>query len=133
MSISDDITKTEFTRKEPPAQGELERLRERAALPADFLEFLGSSNGGEGFLGEAYVVIWSVEDIVELNKLYEVERYAPGLLLFGSDGGGEGYAFDTTQEGPPVVRVPLVGMNRSLMCVEGRSFGDFVTKAISSV
>src|ERR1044072_7362040 len=64
-------------------------------LPDDYARFLQQTNGGEGFLGNAYVILWRVEELIEMNKAYEVTEYAPGLFLFGSDGGGEAFAFDT--------------------------------------
>ena len=34
----------------------------------------------------------------------------PSLCLFGSDGGGETFAFDTRSDAKPIVSVPFVGM-----------------------
>ena len=64
-------------------------------LPKDYVEFLKETNGGEGFVGEnSYVIFWPLEKLLEYNKAYNVQEYAPGLFLIGSDGGGEAYAFD---------------------------------------
>lgn len=83
----------------------------RKSLPDDFREFLQVSNGGEGSIGENYVMLWTTEELGEYNESYQVSEYAPGLLLFGSDGGGEGYAFDMRMSPPPIVTVPFVGMS----------------------
>lgn len=81
-------------------------------LPADYVAFLRIGNGGDGFVGEnAYVILWKCDELAELNKAYEVEQYAPGLLLFGSDGGGEAFGFDTRDADWPIVQVPFVGMD----------------------
>ena len=45
------------------------------------------------------------------NRDYEVESYCPELLLFGSSGGGEAYAFDKRSLPWRVVEVPFVGMD----------------------
>jgi hypothetical protein len=58
-------------------------------LPLEYVEFLKLTNGAEGFVGRAYVMLWSVEELASMNHSYEVQDYAPGLLIFGSDGGGE--------------------------------------------
>src|SRR3569833_2002325 len=64
-------------------------------LPRDYRRFLLQSNGAEGFIGKAaYVMLWGTKEIAQLNRSYEVDRYAPGLLIFGSSGGGEAYGFD---------------------------------------
>jgi hypothetical protein len=46
-------------------------------------------NGGEGSVGDTYVILWRIEELIEMSKAYDVAEYAPGLFLFGSDGGGE--------------------------------------------
>lgn len=81
------------------------------SLPSDFREFLLLTNGGEGMIGENYVMLWSADELSQYNKSYQVSDYAPGLLLFGSDGGGEAYAFDTRTSPSTVVMVPFVGMS----------------------
>ena len=82
------------------------------ALPPSYLDFLNTHNGGEGFIGEHYIVFWQAQELADFNREYEVETYAPGIFLFGSDGGGEGYGFDTDDALMPIVRIPLVGMER---------------------
>ena len=77
------------------------------ALPSEYLDFLGQHNGGEGFIGDNYIICWKAEELADFNREYEVETFAPGILLFGSDGGGEGYGFDTQSAGMPIVRVPF--------------------------
>lgn len=100
-----------------------------APLPADYVEFLKLTNGGEGFINkQAYVMLWGIEELASMNKSYEVEKYAPGLLIFGSDGGGEAYGFDTRDSQWPVVQVPFVGMDWSLAQRKGQSFGDFLER-----
>ena len=64
-------------------------------LPAEYVKFLEQMNGGEGFIGENYLMAWPVQDLVQSNKDYLVEEAAPELFLFGSNGGGEAFAFDT--------------------------------------
>src|SRR5438270_13821026 len=64
------------------------------SLPGRYKSFLAKSNGGEGFVGDAYVMLWRAEELLELNKAYQVADYGPGLLSFGSNGGGEAFAFD---------------------------------------
>ncbi|MBJ9621825.1 SMI1/KNR4 family protein [Burkholderia multivorans] len=80
-------------------------------LPDDYLALMRRHNGGEGFIGNEYLMLWRVEDIVAFNREYEVAEYAPGLLLFGSNGGGEAYAFDTRDNSMRIVQVPFVGMD----------------------
>jgi hypothetical protein len=81
------------------------------SLPLEYEQFLRKHNGGEGFVGDNYLVLWRAEELSTFNREYEVGRNAPGLLLFGSNGGGEGYGFDARVAGPPIVRVSFIGMD----------------------
>lgn len=99
----------------------------KVELPHDYREFLRASNGGEGFLGQNYVALWRAEELKPLNDSYDVAQFAPGLLLFGSDGGGEGYAFDTRENPWVVVQVPFIGMGDARSTIPlGRSFTEFL-------
>jgi hypothetical protein len=92
--VDDDAAR--FERNEPASDQALHALRSRyAEMPNDYTSWLQRGNGGEGFLGESYVILWRADEIEPFNREYEVENYAPGLILIGSSGGGEGYAFDT--------------------------------------
>jgi SMI1 / KNR4 family (SUKH-1) len=83
-----------------------------SSLPRSYLDFLQQHNGGEGFIGENYIILWKAEELVDFNREYEVDKYAPGILLFASTGGGEGYGFDTQSTSLPIVQIPFVGMDR---------------------
>jgi len=52
-------------------------------LPREYVEFLNVTNGAEGFIGENYVMLWRVQVLALMNQSYQVEKYAPGLLIFG--------------------------------------------------
>jgi hypothetical protein len=80
-------------------------------LPKEYIEFLLHANGGEGVIGDnAYLVLWRVEDLPEINAGYQVQIYAPGFVMFGSDGGGEAFAFDMRSQVKGIVMLPFVGM-----------------------
>ena len=116
---------------DPPADsGIVEGLSSRlgVALPSDYLGFLRQHNGGEGFIGRRYVVFWKAEELADFNREYEVETYAPGILLFGSSGGGEGYGFDTRSEMMPIIRVPFIGMAREYVEPVAEDLPDFFAK-----
>ena len=80
----------------------------------------------KGFIGEHYVIFWGAGQLAEMNQGYDVQEYAPGLLLFGSDGGGEAYGFDTRQTPWVIGQVPFVGMAREEFWKMGSSFLEFL-------
>lgn len=96
-------------------------------LPNEYLAFLKLRNGGEGFIGKySYAIFWKIGNLRSLNSAYEVETYAPGLCIFGSDGGGEAYAIDYADPTLPIVAVPFVGMDRGLVRKIGSNFDEFL-------
>jgi hypothetical protein len=98
-------------------------------LPVDYVAFLMYANGGNGFVdGHSYISLWRVEEITKLNDAYKVAEYMPGLLVFGSDGGGEAFAFDVRKEGMPIVAVPFIGMEPQHVLLIAPDFYSFLLK-----
>lgn len=117
---------SEFAANEGASKADLQAVGEQFAdLPSAYLEFMQERDGGEGFIGENYCILWRLAELRQLNLEYEVDKYAPGLTLFGSSGGGEGFGFDSQAPGAVVV-VPFVGMERSAVRKIAASFPDFI-------
>jgi hypothetical protein len=96
-------------------------------LPEEYVEFLNVTNGGEGFIGKSsYVILWKVEELFSMNRSYETEAYAPGLIIFASDAGGEAYGFDSRRSSLPIVQVPFIGMDWNDAKLVGESFWKFL-------
>jgi hypothetical protein len=102
-------------------------------LPSDYLDFLRQHDGGEGFIGDDYIIFWKAEELADFNREYEVEKYAPGILLFGSNGGGEGYGFDVESAAMPIVRIPFIGMAREYAHLVAKDFPDLFATLGSSL
>lgn len=100
----------------------------RVHLPAQYAKFLTARNGGEGLIGQTFVVLWDISELGRMNRAYEPDVWAPGLLLFGTDGGNEGFGFDTRGTGLPIVQVPLCGMSWGEARFLGQTFDDFLEK-----
>ncbi|MFP3924298.1 SMI1/KNR4 family protein [Pseudomonas sp. W5-36] len=97
-------------------------------LPESYIDFLKKHDGGEGFIGDSYIIFWKAEELVLFNHEYEVEKYAPGIFLFASNGGGEGYGFDTEDKAMPIVRIPFIGMNRQYAISVARDLPDLFAR-----
>jgi hypothetical protein len=94
--------------------------------PTDYAELLRYTDGLDGFVGENYLI---------MRRLGELRWYGqedcmplPFLLFIGSDGGGEGYAYDTRSWPPPIVNVPFIGMEDKLIRVLGHSILEFLER-----
>ena len=87
---------------------ELLKLKLPKNLPLDYLELLQLYNGGEGFVGEEYLILYSAEELKQMNATYEIEKYTPGIFLIGSNGGDEAIAFDLRNSLIKVILIPFM-------------------------
>lgn len=95
-------------------------------FPSDYKEFISFSNGAEGSIGENYLILWSIDEIIELNEAYGVNDFANGLVLFGSDGGDAAFAFDTRTKESHIVTVPFIGMDLEAVKNCSKTFNGFL-------
>jgi len=95
-------------------------------LPDDYLDFLTLSDGAHGEIGEQHLILYSAEQFVFSNETYK--KLNKDLVVFGSDGGGEAYAFDYRGPLTQVVQLPFIPFDVSLAQVRGASFFEFVSR-----
>ena len=80
-------------------------------LPNDYKEFLRYTNGLEGMTNKRYyIALWSAEELIELNKAYHVEEFVSNIIIIGSDGSEDAFAFNTTNMS--IVKLPFIGMGQ---------------------
>ncbi len=96
------------------------------SLPKEYVAFTKLMNGGEGFIGRGYAILWGLEDLAAVNQEYEFAKHVPRFLGFGSNGGGEAFGFDTRLQRWAVVQVPFVGLNWNDARPMGESFNEFL-------
>jgi hypothetical protein len=103
--------------------------------PAEYVALMETRDGGEGFVGEGYVRLDPARDLIAFNRALQTpfewpqpeapaslgphlergqqqtdappDELRPGLVFFGSDGGGEYLAFD--RHTGNVLLVPAIG------------------------
>ena len=102
------------------------------SLPDDYLAFLRQANGGEGFVGAAYVILWRIEELLKFNEEYKAAEFAPELFLFGSNGGGEAFAFDLRFKEKPIVSVPFITLELEDAITMGANFREFIEALYAS-
>lgn len=95
-------------------------------LPADYRAFLEEENGTERFFGEAYLVLFSIDALPGLGQ-WGADSI-PGLVVIGSDGGGEGVALDFRHGQPSVVLIPLVGGATEDVIFQAPTFSAFMAQ-----
>ena len=97
-------------------------------LPTDYKEFLQFTNGLEGETQDSYLVLWSAEELVELNEAYNVKEFVSNIIIFGSDGGEEAFSFDTTNMS--IVKLPFIGMGHIPNEKLSDTFSNFLSSQI---
>jgi len=114
---------------EPASAKEIEAVQTEMNIrfPNEYVRFLSYMNGGEGALGRNnYISLWSTHQLRDLNKSYEVPIFLPGVVLFGTDGGGEAYGFDWQSGKCAIVMVPFIGMSEATKTKISDNFIDFL-------
>lgn len=109
------------------ADPELIEQCERAAgivFPEEYRTLLRATNGFNGYLGRAYLMLWSVPELAELADGYDIFPLRRTRFLIGSDGGPTAYGiFDGGYISLPFVSAgDPAGETRVL----GTSFRQFV-------
>lgn len=98
-------------------------------FPEDYKTFLEWSNGGEGYIGENYVSLWKVENLMTLNKEYQIQKYlSNSFLAIGTDGGGICYGLNTNNY--TYFKCPLGDLDINEISTIAKSLKGFFEKAL---
>jgi hypothetical protein len=84
-------------------------------LPSDYLQHVREDDGAEGELDAepGWISLWPAAEVARLNAGYELSRWLPGFLGFGSNGGGELFVFDMRTLPWRVCMVPFIPLAES--------------------
>ena len=97
-------------------------------FPEQYKDFLLWSNGAEGVLGNNYMYIWAVEDVIAYNQDYKIQKYLQKeYLAFGMDG-DVGYVFYLPNQS--IYRVDFGDLDLESIVYIATSFTEFLGKAI---
>lgn len=97
------------------------------AIPPDYINYFDGNGPKEGALRvvPGWFQLWAPDQIEKLNQDYEVKKFAPEFLGFGSSGGGEMLAFD---EHGAVFMIPFIGMTSDQAAPVAGSWRKFIEK-----
>lgn len=110
-----DLPATNWHRELPADSAVVQELSLQSGLelPEDYLAFLQFSNGGGGNFGVdgGWYYLWPAEEVIQLNRGYEIQQWTPGSFGIGSDGGGEALVFDTCTPQPwKLYKIPFISL-----------------------
>ena len=93
-------------------------------LPEDYADFLLSSNGYDGKLGETYAIFIQIEKIIEYTTMYGGDFF-PWIIYIGCDGGNEMFIIDKRNKKIQFGILPFIGDENDFIPL-GESFEEFV-------
>jgi hypothetical protein len=100
------------------------------ALPSDYKAVAAEFGGREGFLGQTYLRLYRLNELVALNVAYHVPKLLPKLIVFGSNGCGEAFGF--ALGAPAVIQVPFLPLCAEQAGRHSESFGEFIADLAST-
>jgi hypothetical protein len=93
-------------------------------LPLDYLNAAREFGGREGYLGTEYLRLHRLEELAALNNAYDVPSAVPEVVIFGSDGALEAYAFTLLEFA--IVKIPFIPLLFENAQFVAGSFSDFI-------
>lgn len=97
-------------------------------LPIDYTLFLNNYAGFESHIGNEYIKLWGVEEIVEINTSYGLTTLS-NTIGIGSNGASEFIAIELTDlQEYRVVLSPFIDLDKSYNIEIGTSFIDFLAR-----
>jgi len=113
-------------RNTAPTTEEIETFLKQVdfSLPIGFIDFFRETNGADIITDEKYILLWALTDMVQLNKEYNVEEYAPEFFIFGSDGGDTAFAIEKSTG--DIYEMPFIGMSREEAVFKNKTFTEFI-------
>ena len=116
---------SDFTREPPATDREIVECEQHLgmSLPLELASLLRISNGGSGFVGEDYVLRWSVRQIAAYNRS-SIVPFIDKFLGIGTDRGCGAYGFDMRVP-YHLVSLDLTGLMWDDAMVLGTSFREF--------
>lgn len=115
---------------EPADNSEIEDTERNLGIrfTEQYKEFLRKTDGAEGPIGKnGYMSLWPIKLVGEINSGSKTRSFLPGLIMFGSDGGDETYAFDYNNKSV-ILDVPFAACDMEETEVVAETFEEFIKK-----
>lgn len=96
-------------------------------FPEQYKSFLLWSNGGEGIIDGNYIYLWAIEDVIQYNDDYKIQKHlSENYLAFGMDG-DIGYIFHLPDYN--IYKVEFGDMDIESLILVAPSFAEFLDKS----
>ena len=111
---------------EPPDEMSIKNFLDQIDinLPNGFMNYFTKSNGGKIDNENELIYLWPLDKMIHLNKGYGADEYCPEFFLFGSDGGGEAFAFEKTTG--CIFMIPFIILDREDAIYKYKDFTELL-------
>lgn len=98
-------------------------------LPEDYVFYLENYLGIDQFIGVEFINLWSLEEIIETNKGYNIVENRIRTIGIGSNGSGEFIGIEIDQfDNVKIILSPFMDLNSKYNTEIGKSFTDFLIR-----
>lgn len=129
--LQDLFEKYEFPKRDVKSSVEVAdvELYSNLKLPTDYLFFLKNYHGIDKFIGVEFINLWSLEEIIEANKSYNIVAELTRTIGIGSNGSGEFIGIEIDEsDNVKVILSPFIDLNSNYNTEIGKSFTDFLIR-----
>lgn len=98
-------------------------------IPEDYKIYLQNYSGFESTIGNEFVRLWDLDELIEANKDYGIFEQLPNTLGIGGNGGGEFIALELLENDyHRIVLSPFIDLDKGYHIEIGTSFSDFLLR-----
>jgi len=98
-------------------------------IPEDYKTYLQNYSGFESMIGKQYVRLWDINELIELNRSYEIIDSLSNTLGIGGNGAGEFIAIQYMANNRcRIVLSPFMDLDEEYHIEIGTSFTDFLIR-----
>jgi hypothetical protein len=129
--LQEIITKYNFPKRDINSSVQIAEVESfsNLKLPEDYIFYLENYLGIDQFIGVEFIKLWSLEEIIEANKSYQIVEELIRTIGIGTNGSGEFIGIEMDQfDNIKIILSPFIDLNSKYNIEIGTSFTDFLIR-----
>lgn len=129
--LQEIISKYNFPKRDINSSVQIAEVESYSSLklPEDYIFYLENYLGIDQFIGVEFIKLWSLEEIIEANKSYQIVEELIRTIGIGTNGSGEFIGIEIDQfDNIKVILSPFIDLNSKYNIEIGTSFTDFLIR-----
>jgi len=95
-------------------------------FPKDYISCMENLEDNEINSENGYIELFPLNELEEINKEYETEKFVSNFIAIGTNGGGVGIFINKKNNN--IYSIPFIGMEESDAILLASSFSEFLYK-----